>query len=49
MAITGKRGRPVGVLIASVSCHEMRLVEPTLEPCIVSELPVILMADKEYD
>ena len=49
MAITEKRGRPVGVLIASASRHEVRLVEPTLDACIVSELPVILIGDKAYD
>ena len=49
MAITEKRGRPVGVLIASASRHEVRLVEATLDACIVSELPVILIGDKAYD
>ena len=37
MAITEKRGRPVSVLIASASRHEVRLVEATLDACIVSE------------
>ena len=37
MAITEKRGRPVGVLIASASRHEVRLVESTLDAYIVSE------------
>ena len=49
MAITEKRGRPAGVLIASASRHEVRLVEPTLDACIVSELPVILIGDKAYN
>ena len=49
MAITEKRGRPVSVLIANASCHEVRLVEPTLDACIVSELPILLMGDKAYD
>ena len=37
MAITEKRGRSVGVLIASASRHEVRLVEATLDVCFVSE------------
>ncbi len=49
MAITEKRGRPVGVLIASASHHEVRLVEPTLDACFVSESPAILIGDKAYD
>ena len=39
----------MSVLIASASCHEVRLVEPTLDARIVSELPIILMGDKAYD
>ena len=46
MAITEKRGRPIGVLISSASTHEVRLVEPTLDACFVSEVPVILIGDK---
>ena len=49
MAITEKRGRPIGVLIASASRHEVRLVESTLDACIVSEFPAILIGDKAYD
>ena len=49
MAITEKRGRPIGVLISSASTHEVRLVEPTLDACFVSEVPVILIGDKAYD
>ena len=49
MAITEKRGRPVGVLIASASHHKVRLVEPTLDACFVSESPTILIGDKAYD
>ena len=49
MAITEKRGRPIGVLIASASRHEVRLVEPTLDVCVVSELPAVLIGDKAYD
>ena len=49
MAITENRGRPIGVLIASASTHEVRLVELTLDACFVSELPVILIGDKAYD
>ena len=49
MAITEKRGRPIGVLIASASPHEVRLVEATLDACFVSEMPVILIGDKAYD
>ena len=37
MAITEERGRPIGVLIAPASRHEVRLVEPTLDACFVSE------------
>ena len=38
MAITEKRGRPIGVLmVSSASAHEVRLVEPTLDACFVSE------------
>ena len=49
MAITEKRGRPIGVLIANASHHEVRLVEGTLDACFVSEFPVILIGDKAYD
>ena len=49
MAIREKRGRPIGVLIVSASPHEVRLVEPTLAACFVSELPVILIGDKASD
>ena len=49
MAITEKRGRPVGILIASASAHEVSLVASTLDACIVSELPAILIGDKAYD
>ena len=49
MAITEKRGRPVSVFIASASRHEVVLVHPTLNACIVSELPAILIGDKAYD
>ena len=49
MAITEKRGRPIGVLIASGSTHEVRLVEPTLGACFVSQMTVILIGDKAYD
>lgn len=49
MAITEKRGRPISVMISSASPHEVRLVEPTLAACFVSELPVILIGDKAYD
>ena len=36
-------------MIASASPHEVRLVEPTLDACFVSEMPVILIGDKAYD
>ncbi|MXY26706.1 transposase [Candidatus Poribacteria bacterium] len=49
MAITEKRGRPIGVLISSASPHEVRLVEATLDACFVSEIPVILIGEKAYD
>ena len=49
MAITEQRGRPISVFIASGSHHEVRLVEPTLDACFVSESPVILIGDKAYD
>ena len=49
MAITEKRGRPISVLIASASDHEVRLVEGTLDVCVVSELPAVLIGDKAYD
>ena len=49
MAIPQKRGRPVSVLIASASRHEVVLIQPTLEACIVSEMPAILIGDKAYD
>ena len=49
VAITEKRGRPVGVLIVSASRHEVRLVEPTLDTCFVSEVPAVLIGDKAYD
>lgn len=49
MAITEKRGSPIGVMIASASPHEVRLVESPLAACFVSELPVILIGDKAYD
>ena len=37
MVITEKRGSPVSVLIARASQHEVCLVEPTFNVCIVSE------------
>ena len=49
MAITEKRGKPVSVLIASASAHEVSLVASTLDTCIVSESPAILIGDKAYD
>jgi len=49
VAITDKRGRPVSVLIASASCHEVRLVEPALDACWTSEPPGVLIGDKAYD
>ena len=49
MAITKKCGRPVSVLIAGASRHEVVLVQPTLDACIVSEMPAILIGDKAYD
>ena len=49
MAITQKRGRLIGVLIASASDHEVRLVEGTLDACVVSVLPAVLIGDKAYD
>lgn len=49
IAITEQRGRPISVFIANASVHEVRLVEPTLDARIVSELPVILIGDKAYD
>lgn len=49
MAIPQKRGRPVSVLIASASRHEVVLVQPTLDACIVSEMPAILIGDRAYD
>ena len=39
IAITEKQGRPIGVLICSISCHEMGLVEPELDTCFVNEIP----------
>ncbi|MCG9126692.1 transposase [Candidatus Poribacteria bacterium] len=36
-------------LICSASCHEVGLVEPTLDACFVSETPVVLIGDKAYD
>ncbi len=49
MAITEKRGRPVSVLVASASRHEVRLVEPTLDVSFVSAMPAVLIGDKAYD
>ena len=49
MAITGKRGRSVDVLIASESRHEVRLGERVLDACIVLEVPRVLIGDKAYD
>ena len=49
MAITEKRGRPMGILIATASAHEVSLVASTLDACIVSESPTILIDDKAYD
>ena len=39
----------MGVLIVSASRHEVRLVEPTLDTCFVSEVPAVLIGDKAYD
>ena len=39
----------MSVLIASASCHEVRLVEPVLDACFVSEMPAVLIGDKAYD
>ena len=39
----------MSVLIASASRHEVVLVQPTLDACIVSEMPAILIGDKAYD
>ena len=49
MAITEKRGRPIGVLVASASRHEVRLVEPALDACFVLGQPAVLIGDKAYD
>ena len=49
VAITEKRGRPVGVLITDASCHEVRLVEPALDACWTFETPAVLIGDKAYD
>ncbi len=39
----------MSVLIASASCHEVRLVEPALDACWTSEPPAVLIGDKAYD
>ena len=39
----------MSVLIASASCHEVRLVEPALDACFASEPPAVLIGDKGYD
>ena len=49
VAITEKRGRPVGVLITDASCHEVRMVEPALDACWTFENPAVLIGDKAYD
>ncbi|MCG9129514.1 transposase [Candidatus Poribacteria bacterium] len=36
-------------MICSASCHEVSLVEPTLDACFVSETPAVLIGDKAYD
>ena len=45
---SGKRDRPISVLISSASCHEVGLVEPALDACWTSETPAILIGDKAY-
>ncbi|MCG9126306.1 hypothetical protein JT359_01775 [Candidatus Poribacteria bacterium] len=47
--MTEKQGRPISILICSASCHEVSLVEPTLDACFVSETPAVLIGDKAYD
>ena len=42
VAITEKHGRLIGVLICSASCHEVGIVEPTLDACFVGENPAVL-------
>ena len=39
----------MSVLISSASCHEVGLVEPTLDACFVSAPPAVLIGDKAYD
>lgn len=48
MAITEKRDRPIGVLIASDSHHELRLIDLTLDTCFASETLSILVEGKIY-
>ena len=49
VAIAEKRGKPVGVFIASASHPEVSLIQPTWNTCIVSELLRLLIAGKAYD
>lgn len=49
MAITEANGLPVGVLIASASPHEVKLVEETIQSIYAPTLPERLIGDKAYD
>ena len=49
MAMADRLGLPLSVWIDSASPHEVKLVETTLDQCLLDELPEKLLADRAYD
>lgn len=46
MAITEKRGRPMGVFVVRASRYEICLVELALDACFVSKVASVLIGTK---
>ena len=49
MAIVDEKSKPVALLLASASVHEVRLVEPLLKERFSREKPRRLTGDRAYD
>ena len=49
MAIVDEKSKPVSILIASASVHEVRLVEPLLKERFSDIKPHRLIGDRAYD
>lgn len=49
MAVADGAGFPVAVSVGSASPHEIKLVEKTLNTCLVDENPERLIGDRTYD